>query len=648
MKKFQNILNYTKFMRSAVLGILSFCAFLSVPAKATNDLRYAYPDQMSVSPLGVNLQNGRFTYSKTDIQIGPLQLIRSWAGSMPVGNVMGTYQETPSYVYGWTHNHVQGVEFVGESDKQYDVFVDGKRYRYALTSSFVFMPWNKAALGTLLTQTTSTYSLTDQSGNKFTFNKSLPSSAIVSAEYADGSRLDYSYNSSHKLVSILSSRGYALNFEYDSYNNVKTVCGFNTGQNYTTSSTSCTGAALKVVYTYSAGGAQLASVTDVAGGVTQMTGYVSYAGPTCITKVNSSSCAIQNFYGTQPGETIQSPPDVVRKQIAADGKIWLYRYRLGEDPSDVPIVPGRPRWTHSWMTAPNGDVTSLKYDRGVLVSINAPSGNTKYHYENEAIQVGFITFDYHAVQPVLVTHDEGNREYFQYDGRGQVVIKSSWPKDAPYPEIQGGGDMISRTDADLAECCTTPGYANIPAGSATYIQLFPSDYPANGTPKPTGCGAGPADAKICNKPGAQSDARGNITQYTYDKAHGGVLTETGPADASGVRPQTRYSYVQRKAWTKNSAGTYVQSSYPAWVLASKSMCKTSAATGNVASPCAAGAADEVRTTYDYGPDSGPNNLLLRGVVDDATGLRLRTCYSYDWRGNKISETKPKAGLTSCP
>lgn len=57
----------------------------------------------------------------------------------------------------------------------------------------------------------------------------------------------------------------------------------------------------------------------------------------------------------------------------------------------------------------------------------------------------------------------------------------------------------------------------------------------------------------------------------------------------------------------------------------------------------------MRTVYDYGPDGVPNNLLLRGVVTDAApgGLSSRTCYAYDALANKISETSPRAGLTSC-
>lgn len=156
----------------------------------------------------------------------------------------------------------------------------------------------------------------------------------------------------------------------------------------------------------------------------------------------------------------------------------------------------------------------------------------------------------------------------------------------------------------------------------------------------TGC-TNPAS---CNKPLWRRDPKGNQTDYTYDPAHGGLLTETGPAVA-GIRPQTRYTYVQRRAWTKNEAGAYVASPY-IWMLASTSICRSSAATGTVPGPCVTGG-DEVRTTYDYGPDAGPNNLLTRGVVVAANGKSRRTCFKYDRFGNKISETTPAAGVTIC-
>ncbi|MDP5278047.1 hypothetical protein Q9Q95_03855 [Sphingomonas sp. DG1-23] len=152
-----------------------------------------------------------------------------------------------------------------------------------------------------------------------------------------------------------------------------------------------------------------------------------------------------------------------------------------------------------------------------------------------------------------------------------------------------------------------------------------------------------ANINTCNKPVSVKDPAQNETSYTYYD-HGGVRTETGPM-VNNIRPQKRFDYVQRYAWFRNAAGVMTRSADPIWKLASESFCRNSAATGNPAAPCAGN--DEVLTTYDYGPDSGPNNLLTRGKVMTADGVSLRTCYGYDQYANKISETEPKAGLTVC-
>src|SRR6185295_16939599 len=108
---------------------------------------------------------------------------------------------------------------------------------------------------------------------------------------------------------------------------------------------------------------------------------------------------------------------------------------------------------------------------------------------------------------------------------------------------------------------------------------------------------------------------------------------------------------QRYAWISNGSGGYVQAATPVWVRTATSICRTSAATGNPAAPCAT-AGDEVLTQYDYGPDSGPNSLLLRGqtvtATDNGVTATLRTCYTYDARGRRIGETRPNANLASCP
>ena len=149
----------------------------------------------------------------------------------------------------------------------------------------------------------------------------------------------------------------------------------------------------------------------------------------------------------------------------------------------------------------------------------------------------------------------------------------------------------------------------------------------------------------CNKPNWTRDGDGNQTDYTYHLDSGFPSSVIQPADANGVRPAKRYSYAQRHAWVKNASGGYSPAATPIWLLAEERSCRTTATLG---SACVGGSADEVVISYDYGPDAGPNNLLLRGIVVTADGQSLRTCYGYDAAGNRISETKPKAGPTSCP
>jgi YD repeat-containing protein len=164
--------------------------------------------------------------------------------------------------------------------------------------------------------------------------------------------------------------------------------------------------------------------------------------------------------------------------------------------------------------------------------------------------------------------------------------------------------------------------------------------------------------RTCNRPITTTDANNNVTDYTYAPEHGGVLTETGPAvptrqnngTMANVRPQKRYEYAQRTAWTSNGVGGYVAGP-PIWLLMRERSCRATAGSGT---SCAGGAADEVLTEFDYGPNSGPNTLLLRGQAvtstDNGVTTTLRTCYGYDGRGNRISETRPNGtvSLTSCP
>jgi len=166
---------------------------------------------------------------------------------------------------------------------------------------------------------------------------------------------------------------------------------------------------------------------------------------------------------------------------------------------------------------------------------------------------------------------------------------------------------------------------------------------------PTSC----TNIIICNKPTSVTDANGNTANFSYDPTHGGVLKVTGPAvstatdsTVNSVHPETRSTYVQRYAWYLSSSGVMTRETHPIWLLATESYCRTTAAATS-GSGCAV-ASDEVAMTYDYGPDSGPNNLILRGKAVSADGQTLRTCYGHDHQVNKIWEASPNANRTSCP
>jgi RHS repeat-associated protein len=197
------------------------------------------------------------------------------------------------------------------------------------------------------------------------------------------------------------------------------------------------------------------------------------------------------------------------------------------------------------------------------------------------------------------TDPEGIKTRYEYDGRGNIRKATRYPK------------------------------ASNPGGLAPIVLEAAYDI---------------FNPKAQTRPLWTKDANGNTTSFTYAPEHGGVLTETGPAVA-GATPQKRYSYVQRQARVADGSAA----GPPVWLLDRMSYCRTGnpAAGGN---GCALGAADEVLTTYDYGPATGANILLLRGQAVTADGQTLRTCFAYDAQGRKLSETGANgtAGLASCP
>lgn len=149
----------------------------------------------------------------------------------------------------------------------------------------------------------------------------------------------------------------------------------------------------------------------------------------------------------------------------------------------------------------------------------------------------------------------------------------------------------------------------------------------------------------CNRPLSATDARGQVTDFEYND-RGQVTVERRPAPVPGApRPTVTSTYTLRTAYIKDAGGNPVAAGPPVSMLTRTSSCISQAS--------CVGTVDEVVTEYDYGPTTGLNNLLLRGIAvtavnDQGQMQTLRTCYQYNYFGEKIAETQPGAGLTSCP
>ena len=586
-----------------IISLVSFGLFLPTSATAQKDERQSFPQVSTTSPHGVDLQTGRFTKQGVDLVIGPLTVDHYVQRKMPAaaGGIIDPYVFTTS-LHGHSNQYVSG------STVYENVYIGNLKLTFNALSNGTFFPLDSANTGWKMVRNGTQFVLTSKSGDTYLLDTHPGISSsyrrLTSMTSANGHKLTYTYDSSARLISVKSNRGYAVVLQYSGNNVI--VCGFNRA--ITQMPASCSGAALKVTYGRDGAG-KLTSITALDGAVTNIQ-YVTWQGGTyisCVTLPNSSTCAIQNGYtGIGSGGTNS---DQVTSQTTANGEVWNYTHiPIENNPGDYTPYPGEILQSFSWMYPPVGGGTSAVFGNGFVQTLKTPEGTTSYEYStNGAYQVAYSThysIHYYSMFPSRITYPGGNSSYFTRDWADNVTGRAD----------------IARPGSGLANNVT--------------VWEYPAAYKWS---SPTICAAANV---LCDKPTKVTDPNGNVTDFTYSATHGGMLTKTEAA-VNGIRPQTRYTYVQRYARDVN--GTALQP--PVWVLASEEYCKTTAASG---SGCAGGASDEVVTTYDYGPTTGPNNLLLRGKVVDPTGLNLRTCYTYDQYGRKISETQPLGTGSTCP
>lgn len=620
--------------RLALAFAMVLLTILSASNVKAQDFRADFPEQYTNTPLGVNLQSGRFSYWLFSFAMGPFVTQRGFSGSgfdfpasiyvvsgnSPTGNQQNLYVNmgNPAVSLGNRVDLVQvklrtygdsWLRGVNSSTLQFrESIYNGASHGFTNT-------YSPGSEGWFVERVIGGYLLTHKSGNRYHFTDAAPVASgypmarIAQVELADGGRTDVTWDSLGRLAFVASNRGFALRYEYLSGGAQVKICGFNSARDHVTATTPCSASSLVVTINNevrSDGILKPLSVVDVMGQTTT----IQYGGynnnfPVCITLPNSATCEVTNHFGPLPGEPTQlTKRDMVRVQIDANGNFFHYGYDFPPTNSDdPPQQPGGPQiQTSSWMNGPEYYVEAY-YETGLVKRLDAPgAGRTLYSYNGAVLQTA--------------TQREGNALKIDRDWNGNPEVITELPK-------PGSG---------LANAVST--------------QVFPA-------PVLGGMGSlcTAASHRLCDKPSERTDPASNKTEFTYDPAHGGVLTKTLPGVQVGgtgpsIRPVVRYEYAQRYAWLRNGSGGYSPAATAIWLPLRERTCRTSA---TVNGACAGGAADETVTEYDYGPTSGgPNNLLLRGVAVTADEVTLRTCYGYDAQGRKISETQPAAGLAVCP
>lgn len=236
--------------------------------------------------------------------------------------------------------------------------------------------------------------------------------------------------------------------------------------------------------------------------------------------------------------------------------------------------------TYSYFTNPlsGAHVTTRTDPLGgqVVVTTSTDRPST---YKDELNRTTGYTYDANS-RLTKITAPEGNYVQLTYDTRGNVTQSKAVSKTPGTP-----ADIV--TSASFESTCTTQ--------------------------------------VKCNKPNTTTDAKGNVTNYTYDTTHGGLTSIKLPAPSIGAdRPETRISYTQ----VNSAQGDLV------YMPTGSSACASGVA------PACVGTANETKASASY------NSNLLPTTVSrgDGTGvLTAITSLAFDPRGNLLTVDGPLLG-----
>ena len=639
-----------------VIFVLVAMALSSAPAFAQSSfLNAPSAERIAVTAGGVDIRTGRQIYSKTDLSIG------SGSGAIELKRItptpiMGHENPFGNFSHNWdiilaikaealnqypgNCDYLANVSYGGRSQTFEQIYLQDTEFRQKSQNDFT----------RLSTTNNSDYTFRATDGTIATFNpisvgcggSGITSLATVSnIVEPDGTRYDFTYSGT-SLVSVSSSRGYALLFEIGANGLVSKACVFNRANTAIPANGLCSSAALATAsYTYSGIDLQvtLASVTQpdtnaetftYTQGTPNTTYQMGFQKPGQASAWQTNTMA---YDVTADGQQIA----VVSAQSFADGSSFSYIYDHTPATFDAQF-----NFT-SWETIAGGSyanalnqTTEVRYDFPATPrSRNPPRiiGGGGLNYP--PVEYGDIVYQVTG-GPVRIVDPLGRTTMNNYC---DPVVFAGLPASERDRCLVTDLQFTTDPENNVVKIKYGVNHNPIEIRHVAKPGSILADIVESATYDINACFA---YAKTCDKPLTVIDAKGSVTDYTWDVNSGNVLTETLAAPTTGAtRPQKRYTYVQTYAWYRNSAGVVVQSPYPVWLLSQTAECRTGAA------PACVGTADETRTTYNYGPSGTANNLLPISVTlaagNAGTALTATTTFTYDALGNKLTEDGPLTG-----
>jgi RHS repeat-associated protein len=327
--------------------------------------------------------------------------------------------------------------------------------------------------------------------------------------------------------------------------------------------------------------------------------------------------------GNWPRLTFTAPSST--EVDATDNLGRLFRWINTQKPPDHTVAGTAGTST---MIFPTGRTLAYAIDEwGRVTSVSDGRGTWQYTYPYPPADRTLTFYPEQNGPPRQVNFDTATA-HIQSEVTGSVTTSYTWTNNRISAVTVSGGP--------------TTQYAYDARGNVTEVRRIsatPGSPPdiVTGATYPSPC----TNQRTCNQPTTTTDARGNVTEYTYDPNTGAVLTVKLPAGANGVRPQTVYGYTAYQAYYLNNSGSIVASGSNVTLPASISSCIAGAP-----GTCA-GTADEARTTISYGPQVAgtANNLLpVSSTSGNGSGtLAATAAMTYTANGDVETIDGPLAG-----